>query len=211
VNPKKQKTSVVAASIAALDRVFKNMRGNDLLQIGEPAHANYSENARVLRTFFLDADVHDHHKKPFIQAHPDCLPIQSESIDIVLLVHQFDSAKDPLAILQETHRVLRSNGQMVIIGFNQWSLWNCFHRKARFDSVFFPAKIKRLLSSLDFEVTLHESFCFWPPSVFLEALGLFCLPYAGSVTMLVATKNIQGMTPLVINNFGTVRTPIGIK
>lgn len=206
VNPIKRKTTVIAASIAALDRVLKNMRGNDLLQIGEPEHASYSENARVLRTFFLDANVHAQHQKPFIQAHASCLPIQSESIDIVLLVHQLDSAKDPLAILQEAYRVLRPNGQIIIIGFNQWSLWNCLHRDSPFHSVFFAGKIKRLLRALDFEVTQHDSFCFWPPSVLLETLGLFCLPYAGAVSMLVATKNIPGLTPLLINNFNTVRT-----
>lgn len=202
VNPAELKISALAAEKAALDRILKNMRGNDLLQIGDAEQAGYSESACVLRTFFLGNNPNGYQQKPFIQAHSHCLPIQSESIDIVLLLHQFDATKDPLAILQEAHRVLRPNGQIVIVGFNQWSLWNCFHRTARFDSMFTPRKIKRLLSAVDFEVTQHETFCFWPSSVCLEMLGLFCLPYVGAVAMLVALKNIPGMTPLAINNFG---------
>lgn len=211
MNLAKQNKAILSAEKTVLDRVLKNMRGNDLLQIGKSDDPAYSESARVLRTFYLDANVQPTQQhRSLIQGHPDCLPIQSESIDIVLLVHQLDSAKNPLAILQEVHRVLRPNGRIVIMGFNRWSLWNCFHQTMRFHSEFFPTKIKRLLNSLDFEVTLHETFCFWPPSQFAEVLGQFCLPYAGAVSMLVATKNIPGVTPLVIHNFRSVRS-CGVK
>ncbi len=169
---------------AALDRVLKNMRGYDLLQIGDPNTIRFSENARFMRTFFLDSHVTTQCGKSFIQANPDCLPIQSEAIDIVLLLHQFDSKQDAMDILQEAYRVLRPNGQLIIVDLNRWSVWRLWYRSKKCYS---PGKIKRCLRALDFEMTQYEKV--WR--------GIF---------MLVATKNISGMTPLFIRNYGNART-----
>jgi SAM-dependent methyltransferase len=211
VNLEHQHKAIFTAEKAVLDRVFKRTRGNDLLQISH-GQIIYSENARVLRTFFLDVQAAPStHPKRFIQGTPDCLPIESESIDIVLLVHTLDDAQDPLSIVQEAYRVLRPNGQLIIIGFNRSSLWHWLHPVLRFPAQWTIGKIKRLLRAQDFDITQHDTFCFWPPNILLETLGLFCLPYAGAVAMLVATKNIPGLTPLMINHFGGMQTPCGIK
>jgi SAM-dependent methyltransferase len=195
------------AEKAALNRVFKTMRGNDLLQISDSHYDHYSETARVLRTFYLDQHTKPNFKKPFIQAQADCLPIQSESIDIVLLIHQLDEKKEAHSILQEAYRVLRPNGQLIILGFNRCSLWYWFHRVSLLPSGFYPGKIKHALRALDFEITQHVTFGFWPPNVFAETLGLFCLPYAGGEAMLIATKKIPAVIPpILIKNFAGIRT-----
>jgi SAM-dependent methyltransferase len=194
---------IFAQEKMVLDRVLKNVRGNDLLQIGRANDECLIENARVLRSFFVDAELHSHHAMPFIQANADCLPVQTESIDIILLMHTLDVAKNPKAILQEAHRVLRSNGQLIILGFNQWSVSRFLHHQKKGYSA---GKIKQYLRALDCDITMHQTLCFWPPSLLLETLGQFFLPYAGSIYLLVAQKNILGMTPLVVNNFVRVRT-----
>lgn len=181
-----------------LDRLLKNKRGNDLLQIGGPSDESLVEQARVARKFFVDAHFHAHCKMPFIQAHSECLPIQSESIDIVVMMHQLEFARNPMDALQEVHRVLRPNGQLIVMGFNKWSLWNGFRAHEKYYSV---RRIKRCLLALDFEIKSHQTLCFWPPSLLLETLGQFFLPYAGSVYLLVAKKNIPGMTPLIAKNY----------
>lgn len=195
---------------AMLDRVLKGRRGNDLLQMGGPFDPRLIENAKVFRTFFLDAKKHVHPSKLFIQASAECLPIQSESVDIILCMHQLETAKNPKDILREAYRVLRPNGQLIVVGLNRWSLWQLWDRENKPVILHSPGKIKRCLRKVNFDTVLHETGCFRLPFknsamaksfLFLEALGQFFLPYAGAVYMLVATKNIPGMTPLIVNNF----------
>ena len=199
---------------AMLDRVFKDRRGTDLLQIGGPHDARLIENARVFRTFFVSKRRHFDQSKLLIQASSECLPIQSESIDIVLCLNQLEAAKNPKAILREAYRVLRPNGQLIIVGLNRFSLWQLLYRENNQTILHSPGKIRRCLRKVNFDILMHETGCFCPPLkniataksfLFLETLGQIFLPYAGAVYMLVATKNIPGMTPLIVSNFQSAR------
>lgn len=51
------------------------------------------------------------------------LPFASDSMDLILLPHTLDDHPDPHAVLREVYRVLRPEGQMMILGFNPISLW----------------------------------------------------------------------------------------
>jgi len=51
------------------------------------------------------------------------LPVASDSVDAVLLPHTLDFSDRPHAILREVHRVLRSDGYLVVLGFKPGGLW----------------------------------------------------------------------------------------
>ena len=51
------------------------------------------------------------------------LPVESDSLDAVLLPHTLDYTDRQHAILREVDRVLRSNGHVVILGFKPVGLW----------------------------------------------------------------------------------------
>ena len=51
------------------------------------------------------------------------LPLADESVDCVLLPHTLDFTDRPHAVLREVHRVLRSDGYLVILGFKTGGLW----------------------------------------------------------------------------------------
>ena len=51
------------------------------------------------------------------------LPIESDSIDSVILPHALDYSDRPHAILREVHRVLRAGGHLVVLGFRPGGLW----------------------------------------------------------------------------------------
>jgi SAM-dependent methyltransferase len=53
----------------------------------------------------------------------DALPFPANSIDLVLMPHTLDFARDPHATVAEVERVLRPEGRVVIVGFNPMSLW----------------------------------------------------------------------------------------
>ena len=51
------------------------------------------------------------------------LPVQDDAIDLVILPHTLDYSDRPHAILREVHRVLRPNGQLIVLGFRPGGLW----------------------------------------------------------------------------------------
>jgi SAM-dependent methyltransferase len=71
------------------------------------------------------------------------LPINSDSMDAVLLPHTLEFASDPYAIVREVDRVLTGEGQLLVLGFAPWSPWGL---RARFSRVGFPPGMRRLLS-----------------------------------------------------------------
>ncbi len=51
------------------------------------------------------------------------LPVESDSVDAILLPHTLDFSDRPHAVLREVDRVLRANGHIVILGFKPGGLW----------------------------------------------------------------------------------------
>ena len=51
------------------------------------------------------------------------LPIASESVDAVLLPHTLEFSSRPHAILREVHRILRSDGHLIVLGFKPGGFW----------------------------------------------------------------------------------------
>jgi SAM-dependent methyltransferase len=61
--------------------------------------------------------------RPDVCAQLNLLPIASESIDAVILPHTLEFNAKPQAIIREVHRILRSDGHVVILGFKPGGLW----------------------------------------------------------------------------------------
>jgi len=55
-------------------------------------------------------------------AHADELPLESDSIDAVVAHHCIEFTQHPHQVLREVHRVLRPQGQLLLVGFNPYSL-----------------------------------------------------------------------------------------
>jgi SAM-dependent methyltransferase len=58
----------------------------------------------------------------------DALPFPNQSIDLVVLPHALELARDAHAALREVERVLVPEGRVVITGFNPASLWGLRQR-----------------------------------------------------------------------------------
>ena len=61
----------------------------------------------------------------------DAMAIASDSIDAVLLPHTLELADDPHAVLREVDRILRPDGNLVVLGFNPWGWWGLRHTLSR--------------------------------------------------------------------------------
>jgi SAM-dependent methyltransferase len=78
-----------------------------------------------------------------IIARPSALPVARDSVDAVLLPHTLEFASDPYAIVREVDRVLSGEGQLVVLGFQPFSLWGI---RARSSPSGFPPGMRRILS-----------------------------------------------------------------
>lgn len=51
------------------------------------------------------------------------LPLASGGVDALLLAHSLDMSAHPHRLLRECERVLNDRGQLIVLGFNPWSMW----------------------------------------------------------------------------------------
>lgn len=119
---------------------------------------------------------------------PGNLPFANGSFDVVVLFHALDVAPAPQQALREAARVLADGGQLVITGFNPWSLWGLrrlfARRRAPWNANFInPVRMADWLSLLGFSVLTTEFARYRPPMIRGEAL--FDGPFARHLKELV--------------------------
>jgi SAM-dependent methyltransferase len=149
----------------------------------------------------------------------DALPFDSQSLDLVVLPHALELARDPHLTLREVERVLMPEGRVVIIGFNPTSLWGLRHRSSNVrrslglgpgHSRFLPdggeliayRRLRDWLRLLSFEVETGRFGCYRPPITseawlsrfeWMEPAGDRWWPVLGAVYALTAVKRVRGM------------------
>lgn len=138
------------------------------------------------------------------------LPVQADSIDAVILPHTLDYSDRPHAILREVHRVLRPNGQLIVLGFRPGGLWGL--RRLVPGAGLPPGELhlvseRRLrdwLKLLDMRIHGMTGYFFrWPlpglkgkASVQWERRGRRWWPELSACYMLSAQKRISTLTPV---------------
>ena len=149
----------------------------------------------------------------------DALPFDAQSLDLVVLPHTLELARDAHLALREVERVLRPEGRVVILGFNPASLWGLRQRLGRVRRgfgvsakrpLFLPSggdfigyrRLRDWLRLLSFEVEAGRFGCFRPPVAsdrwlvrfeWAEQFGGRWLPVFGAVYALTAVKRVRGM------------------
>ncbi len=142
----------------------------------------------------------------------DSLPVASDSIDMVILMHSLSLAQDPHAILREVNRVLIPDGKLIIIDFNPVSLWGLRHfLQSWLDDPpwaghFYTAgRLKDWVSLLGFE-QLHHFKCGYVLPVNYQRLisqsRIFSkfserwLKFSAALNVMVFEKNTIPLTPV---------------
>ena len=100
-----------------------------------------------------------------IQAKAYCLPLQSESIDMIIVPHLLEFDTHRFQTMREVERVLKPEGLLVVLNFNPWSLWVRYQYlwdKKMADSwgghFISRSRILDWLKLLNFEVTISSEF-----------------------------------------------------
>jgi SAM-dependent methyltransferase len=185
------------------DQVVANIFGYNAIQIGL-SRFNFLRLNRM--PLHLSAGLEE---RTSLRAAADFLPIQSNSMDLVILPHVLEFNNNPHQILREVHRVLIPEGHIVISGFNPFSLWGacCYLRSTRQEypwngNFIALSRLKDWLKLLDFEMVGGRLCCYAPPFIqenwlqrfsFMEAAGDRWWPISGGVYFLHAIKRTHGM------------------
>ncbi len=160
--------------------------------------------------FPAQADPHAIHVE-HLQCDFTALPFPAQSLDLVVLPHTLEWVDDPHACLREVDRVLVPGGQVVISGFNTWSLWGARQLLGRVGGGWYlpqhgeflaPRRVRDWLHLLSFEVTQGRFGCYRPALCsqrwlqrwhFMDAAGDRWWPVFGAVYFLAAIKRVPAM------------------
>jgi SAM-dependent methyltransferase len=146
----------------------------------------------------------------------DALPFPSQSIDLLVLPHGLELARDPHETLREAERVLVPEGRVVIAGFNPASLWGLRQRRAHlyqrlgFGELYLPDagefigywRLRDWLRLLSFEVESGNFGCYRPAMStekwldrydWMDIAGERWWPIFGAVYFIVAVKRVRGI------------------
>lgn len=216
-----------------LDRAVQDLFGFHALQLGLPQLDGLRSNRMPHQWLATDqpeaaeaGDAAGDTAAPLIVTPPrqvalhcdfDALPFPSQSIDLVVLPHTLEFARDPHLTLAEVERVLVPEGRVAILGFNPAGLWGLRQRLGRIRRglggkapLYLPQspdlihywRLRDWLRLLSFEVEGGRFGCYRPalrsqPWLdrfgWMDGVGDRWWPVLGSVYFLLAVKRVRGM------------------
>src|SRR6266581_9681305 len=187
---------------AYFDGALADIFGFHALQIGLP-ESPFLRGSRITMRCTVDLE-----EPAQVLADPHWLPFPENSIDLIILPHALEFTDEPHQLLREVYRVIRPEGQVIISGFNPFSLFGAkryFGRaqtmpwNGNFISLY---RLKDWLALLGFEVAGGRLDAYVPPFTqdkwlqrfkFFEKAGDRWWPIAGGVSFLRATTRLLGM------------------
>ena len=154
-----------------------------------------------------------------LQCDFDALPFAADSLDLLVLPHTLELARDPHLTLSEAARVLVPEGRVVIVGLNPASLWALRQSVARggrrlgigraqpgclpqAGELLGYWRVRDWLRLLSFEVEAGRFGCWRLPlasqrwldrCAWMEPLGARWWPVFGAVYAISAVKRVRGM------------------
>lgn len=201
--------SLVEAECRLLSQRLACLYARHVLQVGAFDRGQRPALFHVARQWVLD----DWPGGPVdIAASPVELPLQNETMDIVVLIHQLEFSDYPHQILREAERVLSPEGHMMVLGFNPISLWGLRSLFAsrrhggppsigRYRS---QARIEDWMRLLGLEIERKEQLRFSPPlnnsRLFgrlrrREDVGPSFLRWVGGIHLTIGQKRVGGRIP----------------
>jgi SAM-dependent methyltransferase len=95
-----------------------------ILQIGGLGWENEFIDCTLYKNYtVLDAKSLGSDETRKIQARAFCLPLQSDSVDMIIVPHLLEFDNHRFQTMREVERVLKPEGLLVVLNFNPWSLW----------------------------------------------------------------------------------------
>ncbi|MEM7762892.1 MAG: class I SAM-dependent methyltransferase [Pseudomonadota bacterium] len=199
-------SELLSAEQALVDDVLEGVFGEHLLQIGRwgGAPEGMIANARTQHS----VTVYEAGQSGQVSADFARLPFADQSVDAVLLPHTLELAARPHDILREAHRVLRSEGHLMLLGFKPIGFWGLRRLLSRrsfppgTERVLGERKLHDWLQLLDLRIQQHHRFFFRMPisrqwggqRIPWEELGQRWWPELGACYWIQARKRVATLT-----------------
>jgi len=201
---------VLKTETAIIEQLLPGFFGYHLLQLSVQAQPLY-ESSPIRHKFSLSSALYN--GETSVIANPDLLPFEEDSLDVVLLHHLLDFQDSPQNLLREVTRVARPMGQVVIVGFNPFSLWGMWkpigalrHRQPWEGKFISPGRLMDWLTLLNFKIDRAQYSIYGLPynrneeDLTLDdySQGLSRNPNwpFGAIYVIVARKQVGTMTPI---------------
>lgn len=197
--------------INQLEEELPLLFGYHIVQLGSLNEIDLLKSSRISHQILFDLFPQDHAQEGHLICRSTHLPIDENSVDVVLLPHVLEFEKDPHNILREIERILIGEGHLIITGFNPLSLWGIWHmllawrENPPWNGHFYrAARIKDWMGLLGFDVIKTKYMFFRPPVQsswimkrlgFLEKLGNYLCPWFGGTYMIIGKKRLMPLTP----------------
>jgi SAM-dependent methyltransferase len=204
---------LLAAEAAALEERLVDRFGYHLVQVGRLPGLEVLSTSRVLQRCVVDIDGGGGGgPHPVLRGRAAALPIESDSVDVVVMPHVLEFEPRPHEALREAARVLVPDGHLFVCAFNPWSLmglWQLLRRRGRqppwHGRFFAQGRLRDWLELLELELIGVDSFFFRPPVrservlqrlAGLEPVGARACPALGGAYLLSVRRRVSRATPV---------------
>lgn len=181
-------------------RSLKNTFGHYAIQLGLP-FINFLDHSQIINHYVTS--FNDSSPNINLRCQSNTLPFATESIDLVLCCHIFETLEDTnqcLSLIKECERILAPNGKIIILAFNRLSFFGLFvnHKDFKnFKLTLSYTELKNLLYETSLYVNGGKFFNYLPPLNenilaklgFLNKIGDRWGPSFSNVYAIIAQKN----------------------
>ncbi len=191
-----------------LEQLLPNLFGYYALQIGTICNdIDLMSSSTIGKKIYMT----ENSKQGVVAASPLALPFPQDTLDLIVLPHTLDFTSDPHQVLREVHRVLVSEGHIVLIAFNPLSMLGLCKlaltrsKRVPWTGHFYSSRrLKDWLALLDFTVNVTEHVGLRPPLQnlrlqqrleFLNKVDRYGMGRLGGVQIFVAKKRVFTLTP----------------
>lgn len=202
---------MLAVEQALVNRLLPTLFGYHLVQVGFDSHHPLYGDSPISHKVILCPRLELGMGINSIVGLGSELPLLSNEVDLLILHHMLDFSDSPHQVLREAARVVRPGGHLLIVGFNPNSLWGLWSRLKRRRSIPWSAhalshgRLQDWLSLLELTELKSISGFHRPPIThqrwrerlaFLETWGEKSPACSGGLLVILARKDVAGMTPL---------------
>lgn len=196
---------ILETEACELNKLLEKIYGYHLVLIADPKLGGLVSDSLITHHVIIHPKaVQNGPKISAITAQMESLPIASDSVDLVVLLHTLEETSNPHELLREAYRILIPEGQIIVTGFNPLSWWGARHRY-KGGKLLSVTRLKDWLQLLNFQITQSKMFHYRPPlgntkfqqqMLCLEKIGARFWPFLGGAYAIQAVKRVIPLTPI---------------